>query len=576
MNDEKNKEQINTIFAAAPSDSKLEIRIIGGTTDVNKNMYLYEYDDEIILVDCGIGYPDMDTPGVDVLIPDFTYVLENSHKVKALFITHAHADHIAAVPYLLQELPEIPIYGSKFVIEMIKRSLMDRNFKHLAEGTHFHQFDPLAKPEGFKYFKFTAFGVNHSVPESQAYVIDTPEGKVMHVSDYKFDPTPVLDKPFDEATVTKNAEQGIMVLLSDCLSVDKGTSPKSEATLNQTFFEIMEKAQGRQLFVTMLSSNVSRMNQLATAAIKYGRKVVASGRTIETVMDIAKTIGYLPFSPENFVHEDDAHSYPQNSLVYIIAGCYGQPESALGRLSRGEHKKIKLEKKAIVVFSGEPGPPEISVPVERLTDTLILQGIEVIDGDVMENLHVSGHGGLDNMVKLAKLSHPKYFIPVGGSITKMHHYKQHMGMIGFNETNVFTLLEGECAEFKKGVGKKGRAIQEKPVYISAGRGEELSPQIIRDRENLSDDGVFVVVFLVDSDGKPIPGKIEVITRGFIYVKENKALMNKSRDAIGKSLNKAGNKQDLNALKGVVEKDISKFLYKETGRSPLVLVHAISL
>lgn len=571
-------EKINTLSSDMTDTNKLVVRIIGGTEDVNKNLYVYEYGDEMLIVDCGIGYPDMvDMPGVDVLVPDFTYLLENSHKIKALFITHAHADHIAAVPYLLQELPDIPVYGSKFVIEMIKRSLMDRNFKHLAEGTHFHLFDPSCAPVSFAHFKLTAFGVNHSVPESQAYAIDTPEGKILHVSDYKFDDSPVLDKPFDVEAVKKHAEEGILALLSDCLSVDKKVSPASESTLNNTFFEIFEKAGNRQLFITLLSSNVSRMNQLGQAAVKHGRKIVASGRTIESVMEIARALGYLPFGEGSFINEAEARNYPQGLLVYVIAGCYGQPESSLGRLSRGEHKNITLEKDAIVVFSGEPGPPEINVPVEKLTDTLILGGVEVIDGDVMENLHVSGHGGLDNMIKLAKLAHPKYFIPVGGSVTKMRHYKHHMGEIGFDEKSVFELLEGDCVEFHNGVGKKGRRIQTKPVYISSGRGEELSPQIIKDRESLSSDGVFVVVIPVGKDNKPISGKVEVITRGFIYVKESQSLLGRSRDVVNKTIAKTMEKgSDWNNLRNRVESAVDRFLYKETGRSPLIIVYSINI
>lgn len=575
MND---KDKVMSISMDVKEDNKLRIRIIGGTEDVNKNLYVYEYNDEIIGVDCGIGYPDMvDMPGVDVLIPDFTYLLENRDKFKALFITHAHADHIAAVPYLLQQLPDTPIYGSKFVIEMIKKSLTDRNFKHLLQGTSFHLFDPTSPPVKFKYFKFSSFGVNHSVPETQAYVIDSPEGRAIHVPDYKFDATPVLDKPFDIEAAKKFAEEGVLVLASDCLAVDKKEGVASEQTLNETFFTIMEKAEKRQLFVTLLSSNVSRMYQLCVAAIKHGRKIVASGRTIEGVMEIARNLKYLPFGPENFIEEKNAHNFPQDTLVYCIAGCYGQPDSSLGRLAQGEHRDITLEKNAIVVFSGEPGPPEINVPVEKLTDILITQGVEVIDGDTMDHLHVSGHGGLEDMVRLANLIKPKYLIPMGGSITKMRHYRYNMGLIGFKEENVFELLEGDCVEFKAGVGKKGKRIIEKPVYISSGRGEELPPQIIRDRETLAEDGIFIVVFLMGSDNKPVLGKVEIITRGFVYVKENKSLMTKSRDVVTKSLEKNSAKNlEWSVLRFAVEKDVKKFLSKETGRNPLVLIHSLNI
>ena len=474
--------------------SKLIVRTIGSTEGVNKAFTIYEYEDEMIIVDCGIGYPDMvDMPGVDVLIPDFTYAIENSHKIKGLFISHGHADHISAVPYFLMELPDIPIYGSQFVIEMIKSSLTERNFKHLQEGTHFHLLDPKANPVSFRHFKISAFGINHSVPETQGYAIETPEGKLLHIADYKFDETPVLDKPFDVETVKRHADEGVLAMLSDCLAIDKKVSPNSEKSLDNTFFKILEKAGNRQVFVTILSSNVSRMYQIITAAVKYGRKIVASGRSIENVVKIARKLGYLPFHEEDFVLEKEASSYDQGALLYIIAGCYGQPESSLGRLSRNEHGDITLEDDAIVVFSGEPGPPEINVPVEKMTDTLILKGIEVIDGDVMDDLHVSGHGGKPDMIRLAQLVHPKYFIPIGGTITKMRRYKSMIGSLGFDEKNVFECLEGDSIEFSNGYGKKGEHINVNPIYISAVRGVELPPQIIKDRDSLSSDGVFVVV-----------------------------------------------------------------------------------
>jgi len=572
-------EKISSLSVDNKNTKKLIIRTIGSTEGVNKAFTIYEYDDEIFIVDCGIGYPDMvDMPGVDVLIPDFTYALENSHKIKGLFITHGHADHIAAVPYLLQELPDIHIYGSQFVIEMIKSSLTDRNFKHLAEGTRFHLFDPKSSPVAFKYFKLTAFGINHSVPECQGYAIETPEGKILHIADYKFDETPVLDKPFDVETVKRHADEGVLALLSDCLSIDKPGTPNSEKSLDHTFFKILEKAGNRQVFVTILSSNVSRMFQIIQAAVKYGRKIVASGRSVENVVKISRKLGYLPFPEEDFVSEKEASSYDQGSLLYIIAGCYGQPESSLGRLSRHEHNDITLESDAIVVFSGEPGPPEINVPVEKMTDTLILKGVEVIDGDVMADLHVSGHGGQVDMTRLAKLVHPKYFIPIGGTITKMRRYKSLMGSLGFNEKNVFECLEGDSVEFSNGTAKKGEHLTLAPIYISTGRGDELPPQIIKDRDMLSEDGVFVVVVGQDKKtGKVNPNIVEVVTRGFIYVKDSKELMNESKKFITKSLtSRLAQGKEWTDVRRSVEKDIDKFLYKKAGRTPLIIVHALPI
>jgi len=574
-------EKINSL--TNDNNKKLVVHTIGSTETVQKANTIYEYDDEIVVVDCGIGYPDMDMPGVDVLIPDFTYLLENSTKIKGLFITHAHADHIGAVPYLLQELPDIHIYGSQLVIEMIKSSLTDRNFKHLAEGTHFHLLDPSVAEISFKYFKIKAFGINHSVPESQGYSINTPEGRLLHIADYKFDATPVLDKPFDTDTVSKYGDEGVLALLSDCLAVNVKGSIESEATLNNTFFEILEKAGNRQVFITVLSSNISRMFQIVTAAVKYGRRIVASGRSIESVIAISRKIGYLPFADDHFVSEQEASSFDQGSLVYIIAGCYGQPESSLGRLSRHEHKDIELKDQAIVVFSGDPGPPEVNVTVERLTDALILAGVEVIDSSIQDNLHVSGHGGQMDMIRLASLVKPKYFIPIGGTVTKMRKYRNLMSEIGFDKNNVFECLEGDALEFSKGVGKKGVHIEVSPVYISTGRGDEIAPQVMRDRDTLASDGVFVVVIGQNKKtGQIDPNVVEIVTRGFIYVKDSRDLMDQSKKFITKTIAKrtvgktGKDVKEWADIRRGIEKDIDRFLYTKTGRSPLIIVHSLPM
>ena len=557
----------------------LKIILIGGTEKVNKNLTVYEYKNEIIIVDCGIGFPDIfDMPGVDFLIPDFAYLLENQHKIKGVFITHAHEDHVGAVPNLLQELPDVPIYASKLVGEFLKVKMSDKRYGDLGKrGFKYHLMDPTTGEVDLGSFKISAFRINHSVPESMGFAIKTPEGLFLHNADFKFDETPVLDKPADVETIKKYADEGVMCLLSDCLLVTEEGHTESEKTLTDTFFKLFERAGKRQVLVTTVSSNVSRMYQVMDAAKKHGRKVVPSGRSIEQMVGVARGLGYLPFPDDFFVREQESQKYMQGDLVYLIAGCYGQPGSSLGRLSRGEHESISLREDALVIFSGDPAPPGADIMVEKVMDALTLRGAEIVFGEIQDNLHVSGHARRGDIERMVKLVHPQYFIPIGGSITKMRIYTKFVGTLGFSKDRVFECLEGDSVEFSGGKAQKGKHINIKPVYVDGSKAEKLDPIIIEDRNHLCNDGVFVVAIPVSKKGIIFSDKLEIITRGFIYVKESKELMDKSKKHISKRLGKVSSKsKNITDHKKKLESDIRSFLYKQTGMSPLVIVHFITI
>ncbi|OGC46351.1 hypothetical protein A2V49_03590 [candidate division WWE3 bacterium RBG_19FT_COMBO_34_6] len=537
---------------------------------VTKNLAIYEYNQDIIAVDYGIGFPEGDDYGVDFLIPDMTYLLENSHKVKGLFISHAHADHFAAVPYLLQEL-NVPIYASKLTQAYIQKMLEEKQFKSIKDGVRFHLFDSTTEEVTVGVFKVSAFNVNHSVPSSLGIKIDTPQGRIIHMADFKIDMTPVLDKPIDLEKIEQYGKEGVLCLVSDSLgSRTKGFVP-SEKSLDQTFPEIFRRYEGKQLFITTISTNLSRMYQIIDAAMKVNRKVVPTGRSIDSSVKIARDLGYLPFPEDCFVDIKKAGDYNQRDIVYLISGCFGQPGSALERLSRGEHHDIFLDQGAIVVFSAEPSPPGVDVDVERVSSNFIECGAEVIDHTNMEHLHVSGHGHQDELSRIASLIKPKYFIPNGGTPVNLHAYANMVVAMGISRSNVFELREGEVVEFKNSNAKRGKTVEVKDLFYD---GVSLSPVVIKDRELLATDGVFVVVVPIDKDSKEV-SKVDVVTRGFVYVKESKALLGSSRDVVNKILEKNGkNINDWGSVKNKIEKEIQKYLYKQTGRNPLVIVHSI--
>ena len=566
-----------TFFDNTKNTSKnepfLRIIAIGGTASVNTNLTVYEYGDDIIVVDCGIGFPDDEQPGVDVIIPDFSYLIEHKNKVRALFLTHGHADHIDAVPYFLQEL-NVPVYAGKLVQGLIKEKLKEKRFKSVQDAA-FNLISPETPEVRVGAFSVSAFRLNHSVPSTVGFAIKTPQGLVMHMADYKIDWTPVLDKPVDMARIAQLAGQGVLCLLSDCLGSTSEGFSKSERSLNDTFIELFERAEGRQVLVTTISSNISRMYQIITAAVKHGRKVVFSGRSIEQGATVARGLGYLKFADSVFVPEKDAKRYLQKDLVYIVAGCYGQPESSLGRLSRNENKDIELEDNALVIFSADPNPPGSDIAVERLQTALTLMGAEVLYSEIQENLPVSGHGTKGDLITMASVVRPKYFIPIGGTVTKMRAYKNMIGTLGFNRDTVFELLAGESVVFSNGMAQKGDRVDVKDVYLEMGSADSVSPVVLRDRQVLSDDGVFVVVIPLTGKTKEPVGKVEIITRGFVYVKESQALIGRSRDVINKALDKfRGDFGNWGVVKSTVEKEIERFLFRETGRRPLIIVSSL--
>lgn len=555
---------------------ELKILSLSGSEGATKNMTVYECGDDIIIVDTGIGFPTDEMQGVEAIIPDFTYVIENQHKIKGLFVTHAHEDHFGAVPFLLKEL-NMPIYANKLVQEFIKGKIVDRGTKEMLAGVSFNLISPETDEITLGNFKISAFRVNHSVPTSLGLSIQTPQGRILHMADYKVDWSPVLDKPIDIATISKYGEEGVLCLLSDCLGANTEGYSKSERTMKDTFHNMYEEAEGRQVMITTISSNISRMYQIIDAAIKVGRKIVIGGRSIKQSVRIARELDFLPFADDVFIDDDKCNAYPQKDLVYLVAGCFGQPGSSLDKISRGEHNTIRLEENAMVIFSADPNPPGVQVAVERVMDNLTLRGAEVVYSKIQANLHVSGHGPKGDLTIIASIVKPKYFIPIGGSVTQTRSYRNMIEELGFDKNTVFELLEGGSVIFRNGMGEKGETIATKQVYIDGKGFNDLEPIVIKDRETLSNDGVFVVIVPIDKTTKKITSGVEIVTRGFVYVKESRELMVSSKDLLNKVLKKhEALDSNWGKIQNKLERDIERFLFKETGRRPMIIVQTISV
>jgi ribonuclease J len=572
------REPIATIQNTGNVNKALPVKIIAlsGTENVTKNMTVYECGDDIMIVDCGIGFPDAEMFGIDVVIPDFSYLVENKDRIRGLVITHAHEDHFGAVAYLMREL-NIPIYANALVQGFIKERLKDKGPKDADKNVSFNLIGPDVSEISIGNFKVSTFRVNHSVPTALGISINTPQGRILHMADYKVDWTPILDKPIDIATISRYGDEGVLCLLSDCLGCTTEGYTKSEKMLSQTFHDLFEDARDRQIMVTTISSNLSRMHQIIEAAIKQSRKVVLGGRSIQQSVRIARGLGILKFDDSVFVADEKSGGYDQKDLVYIVAGCYGQQGSTLDRVSRKEHDTIKIEDKALVIFSADPNPPGVEQAVEKVINNLILEGAEVFYSQIQQNLHVSGHGLKGDLTMIAALVKPQYFIPIGGTIAKARAYKNMVADLGFNPETVFELLEGESVVFENNSAHIGPRIHTKQVLIDGSSVGTVGEIVIRDREQLSNDGVFVVVVPMGKETNSVTGGVEVVTRGFIYVKESKELMGQTKDMINKLLEKDdASGKNWPALQGKIEREVQRFLYKKTGRDPMVIVHTIAV
>lgn len=569
------KKKVNSIVNRKGGPA-LKIISLGGTTTVTGNITVYECGNDIIVIDCGIGFPDSDMPGVDVVIPDFSYLLENRERVRGIFITHGHEDHFGAVPYLLKEL-NVPVYADKLVQGFVRARLKDRVSKQLAESASLNLISPDTDEIVIGNFKLSAFRMNHSVPGSMGFAIRTPQGLIMHISDFKIDWTPVLDKPLELGTIARLGSEGALCLLSDCLGVTHEGYSESEGILSSTFDNLFEEAAGRQIWVTTISSNISRMHQIINSAIKNNRKVALVGRSIRQSVEIAQSLGYLNFDKNVFLPDKAASKHSQKDIVYLIAGCYGQSNSALAKVARKEHRFVRIEEEAMVIFSADPNPPGTLEDVNKVQDQLTLDGAEVIYSEIQDNLHVSGHGTKGDLMTIAAVVKPQYFIPIGGTVTKMRVYRHMVEELGFDGKSVFEQLDGESVVFENGKAQKGETIKVKRVLAEGINAEEVQPIVVKDRGVLSSEGVFVILVPRSKDKKSIVGKVDVITRGFVYVKEAGELVGEAKTIANKLLKKHEDKiSEWGFIKSRIEKEVERHLNKKTGRKPMVIVHGLQI
>jgi ribonuclease J len=542
---------------------KLRFIALSGTTGVTENLYVYEYADDMLVIDCGVGFPDPGMYGVDLVIPDFSYLVKKRQKLRGLVITHGHEDHLGAVPFLLSKI-KVPVYASELTAGFIKEKLEDYGIK----GYKLNVIDPVADVLNLGVFRLTPFRVSHSVPDTLAFRIETPVGNFFHVSDYKFDWTPVDGRPFDVAKAAGLASEGVVALASDCLGSLSPGYTQSEREIEARIEAILEKA-GGQVFFTTISSNISRMQQAINVAERLDRKVCFIGRSVAGKAEIAKGLGQLKYSEKVMVTPKRAGKLPRKQILYIISGSYGQPGSALYKVAMGEHQFLKVEAGDTVIFSGDPAPPGSKANVDFLVDRFLEFDADVHYYDMQEDLHVSGHGSQEDINLLFGLVRPRYYVPIGGTIRHMRGYRLLAEKMGAKKGEVLELMPGQVVEFGREGARMAEKIEVNSVLVDGLGVGDVGNVVLRDRRRLANDGIAVVIMQIDKNKEKLAGHPEIMSRGFVFEKKHKDFLKETGEMLGERLSR---KRMVNAHQAQVEvvDFLEKFFLKETGRRPMVL------
>lgn len=548
---------------AKNTNNNLRIIPLGGNGLVTKNMYVYEYGNDIVVVDCGMGFPEESMLGVDMVIPDITYLLERKNKIRGIFITHGHEDHIGALPFLAPQL-NAPIYATKLTSGLIKVKLKERE---VLNKTRVIPFDP-SQVFSLGNFRITAFRVSHSIPDAVGYAITTPVGTAIHTGDYKFDWTPVDGKQTDVAKINQICQNGCLVLCSDCLRSERPGTTLTELKIQEQFENEMRKATGRVL-ITTFSSNISRIQQAINASIKFGRRVGIVGRSMEGNLVVAKELGYITYPKDIFVSWKDLEKVAPNKLTLIVAGSQGQSGSALSRISRGEHKFVSIKPGDMVIFSSDPIPGHQD-GVHSVIDNLTRLGAEVRYSDITDEFHVSGHGSQGDLLLMLSLTRPKYLVPISGMYRQMKNFGLLAEQAGMDPKNVMVVDEGAVMEFNPNSARVVEKLDISNVLVDGLGVGDVGNVVLRDRKVLSEEGVVVVIVTINKSTKELVGDTDIVSRGFVYMKESEPLINEAKEQVKQTISKGGQIMDWYAVRDKIVDNLERFLYEKTERRPMIL------
>lgn len=541
----------------------LKVIPLGGLEQIGMNMTAFEYRDTIIVVDCGLAFPEDDMLGIDMCIPDITYLVENKEKVKGFFITHGHEDHIGAIPYVIREV-NVPIYATKLTMGLIdhkleEKGLLEKTKRKVVKFGQTIQTGP---------FKVEFIKTNHSIQDAAALAIFTPVGVLVHTGDFKVDYTPVFGDAIDLQRFAELGKHGVLGLMCDSTNAERPGFTESESTVGVTFNDIFAENRDFRIIIATFASNVDRVQQIINTAYKYGRKVVVEGRSMVTIIDIAQKLGYIKIPEKTLISVDDLSKYPDNRTVIITTGSQGESMAALSRMANGTHKKIAIKPNDTIIFSSHAIPGN-EKDVSNIINELYRKGANVIFQDV----HVSGHACQEEIKLIYSLVKPKYSIPVHGEYKHLKAQERIAKALGYDSDHIKILSSGDVLEFdERGDAKVTGHVHTGTVMVDGLGVGDVGNIVLRDRQHLAEDGIIIVVMAMDSATGTIAAGPDIVSRGFVYVKDSEDLMEEAKDIISNKLVELEDAKvrDWSRIKSEVKSVLSDYVWKQTQRNPMIL------
>ena len=543
---------------------KLKIIPLGGLGEIGKNLTVLEYDDDIIVVDLGSIFPREDMPGVDLVIPDISYLEKNQQKIRGYFFTHGHEDHIGAVPYILRKIPA-PMYGTRLTLALCEHKLKEHRLTGVAPLNEVEPGDVVTAG----VFKVEFVRVNHSIAGACALSITTPVGVVFHTGDFKVDYTPLAGQPIDLGRIAKIGNQGVLALMADSTNVERPGYTMSEKKVAQTFRNLFEKATGR-VIIAMFASNVYRIQSVIESSVEYGRKVCLIGRSMVNVSRVSMQLGYLKIPEGSLITVDELDRYPDDKITVVTTGSQGEPMSGLSRMAFAEHRKMELRESDMVILSASPIPGN-EKSISRVINQLFRIGCNVIYESLAE-VHVSGHARQEELKLIHTLLRPKYFIPVHGEYRHLHHHAELAKRLGMPEDNVVIAEIGDVIELDQNKLDVTGVVPNGSVLIDGLGVGDVGAVVLRDRKHLAEDGLLIVVMGVDHDLGTVVSGPDIISRGFVYMREADELIDGAREAATRAIEAFGpiDSSEWSHLKNDVRDSVQRYIYDTIKRNPMIM------